>query len=243
MEKSHIINNFEQLTVCNKYAVVLDIEHSCTEDGSIPPQDRETIEIGAVLIDCKTLEVVSEYQSFVKPIIHPVISQFCADLTGIQQAELDNSAIFKEVFSDFIRWLPSEEDWLFVSWGSYDLVQLNLDCSLHGLNTFEPLNILNLKKAFKQFSNLRKPVGLKKALEISIGAFSGSHHRALDDARNAAKILTHLLYTVDQNKTTGEQNSLIQRPNPFKDASIENPGVDRASSRARSYAKLKNIDE
>ena len=84
--------------VSNKYAVVLDIEHTCTEDGSIPPKDRETIEVGAVLVDCNTLEVVKEYQSFVKPIIHPVISQFCADLTGIQQAELDNSPIFKDFF-------------------------------------------------------------------------------------------------------------------------------------------------
>lgn len=61
MEKSPMINNLEQLVLSNRYVVVLDIEHTCTEDGSIPSQDREIIEVGAVLIDCKILEVVDEY--------------------------------------------------------------------------------------------------------------------------------------------------------------------------------------
>lgn len=243
MDKGHIVSNFEQLAVFQKYAVVLDIEHTCTEDGSIPPKDREIIEIGAVLVNTKSSDIVDEYKSIVRPTIHPVVSQFCRDLTGITQSELDESKIFKHVFLDFLCWLPAKDDWLLVTWGSYDLIQLNIDCSRHGLSPFSPVNFLNLKKAFKEVSGLKKLVGLKKAMEISKGSFSGTHHRALDDAKNAANILFHILNKPYECKTEHADNSKAQRLNPFKNGSLENPGADRTSSRARSKTKLKNLYE
>jgi len=168
--------------------VVLDIEHTCTNNNSIPREERETIEIGAVLIDTKQCHVIDEFQSLIRPIRHRVISDFCTELTGIKQSELDKSEPFQKIFKDFLNWLPSEDELLLVTWGAYDLIQINIDCSFHQLTPFSPPNTLNLKRAYREACKLKKPVGLKKAMEISLGTFEGTHHRALDDARNTAKL-------------------------------------------------------
>ncbi|MGA4607820.1 exonuclease domain-containing protein [Pseudoalteromonas maricaloris] len=172
-----------------RHIVVVDIEHTCKMDGSIPPEERETIEIGAVLIDTCSLQLVDEFSRLIRPVIHPELSQFCIELTGIKQAELDVAAHFPEVFAHFIDWLPNNSDYVLATWGSYDLVQLNIDCALHGMPAFSPSTTLNLKVAFKEARNLKKKVGLKRALEISNLSYEGSHHRALDDAKNTAKLL------------------------------------------------------
>lgn len=95
--------------------VVLDIEHTCANDNSIPREERETIEIGAVLIDTKQFHVIDEFQSLIRPIRHPVISKFCAELTGIKQSELVKSEPFQNIYKDFLNWLPSDDELLLVT--------------------------------------------------------------------------------------------------------------------------------
>lgn len=182
-------NSLNALINGYRHIVVVDIEHSCTEDGSIPPEERETIEIGAVLIDTCSLQIIDEFSCLIRPITHPKLSQFCTELTGITQTALDVAAHFPEVFAHFIDWLPDNSDYVLATWGSYDLVQLNIDCASHGMPAFSPSLNLNLKEAFKVSLKLKKKVGLKKALEISNIPFEGNHHRALDDVKNTAKLL------------------------------------------------------
>ena len=88
------------------HMMILDIEHTCSIDGSIPPNEREIIEFGAVVVDIKSLEIIDEFSALVKPQRNPEISNFCSQLTGITQSELDNSDDFKTVFSDFLHWYP-----------------------------------------------------------------------------------------------------------------------------------------
>ena len=78
------------IALLNDYGhiVIVDIEHTCRMDGLIPPKERETIEIGAVLIDTHSLQVVDEFNSLIRPVIHPKLSKFCKELTGITQTEL-----------------------------------------------------------------------------------------------------------------------------------------------------------
>lgn len=171
------------------FMMIVDIEHTCTHDGSIPPEEREIIEFGAVVVDIKSLEIIDEFSALVKPQRHPNISNFCSQLTGITQSELDNSNNFKTVFSNFLNWYPKTSKVLFATWGSYDLVQINIDCKFHNLPLFSPDAVLNLKKTFKAVKKLKRPVGLKKALELCQFQYNGNHHRALDDARNTVQLL------------------------------------------------------
>ena len=185
-------NTSTELTIMlqsHDFIVIADVEHTCTEYGSIPPEQREVIELGAVLIDIVSLEVIDEFSALIRPQLNPVISDFCNQLTGITQAELDNAESFQTVFSDFLNWYSKNSSVIFATWGSYDLVQLNIDCANHSLKPFAPPTILNLKKAFKSAKKLKKPIGLAKAMELCKFEFDGSPHRAIDDAKNTARLL------------------------------------------------------
>lgn len=180
------------------YMMILDVEHTCTEDGSIPPDEREIIELGAVIVDLKSIKIIDEFSSLIKPQRHPKISNFCSQLTGITQSELDDSDNFETVFSNFLNWYPITSKVLFATWGSYDLVQINIDCKFHNLERFSPNAVLNLKKAFKNVNKLKKPVGLAKALVLCQREYEGSHHRALDDATNTVKLLPSIFNTLEK---------------------------------------------
>ncbi|MDO6427673.1 3'-5' exonuclease [Thalassotalea sp. 1_MG-2023] len=176
--------------------MIVDIEHTCSHDGSIPPDEREIIEIGAVVVDMKSLEIIDEYCALIRPQRHPLVSDFCTQITGITQSELDNSDDFKTVFSDFLHWYPKTSKVLFATWGSYDLVQINIDCAFHNLQHFSPDAVLNLKKTFKKVNKLKKPVGLARALELCQCEYNGSRHRALDDARNTVQLLPFIFSNI-----------------------------------------------
>ncbi len=174
----------------HKYLVVIDVEHTCTEDGSIPASEREVIEIGAVLLSTDSLSIVKEFSRLVRPVRHPQLNSFCVNLTGISQSLLAKQDVFSHVFKQFQAWLPADNDYVFCSWGSYDLIQINIDCDFHQLQEYKPTTVVNLKKAFAKTQKIKPQVGLKKALEISGHSIEGSHHRGLTDAQNTIKLLS-----------------------------------------------------
>lgn len=49
------------------FMMIVDIEHTCSHDGSIPPEEREIIELGAVVVDIKSLEIIDDFSALVKP--------------------------------------------------------------------------------------------------------------------------------------------------------------------------------
>jgi inhibitor of KinA sporulation pathway (predicted exonuclease) len=59
-----------------RFYLVIDLEATTSDDGSLPPDEMETIEIGAVLADARTLAVVDEFQSFVRPVRRPRLLPF-----------------------------------------------------------------------------------------------------------------------------------------------------------------------
>ena len=54
----------------------------------------EIIEIGAVMVDRETLSIVDEFQTFIKPIRHPILTDFCKQLTSITQSQVDTAPTF-----------------------------------------------------------------------------------------------------------------------------------------------------
>ncbi|EDV20659.1 uncharacterized protein TRIADDRAFT_4552, partial [Trichoplax adhaerens] len=65
----------------------------------------EIIEFPALLIDASTLEVFSEFHSYVRPTINRTLSKFCKRLTGISQAMVDKASDFATVHHLFLNWL------------------------------------------------------------------------------------------------------------------------------------------
>jgi len=80
--------------------LVIDLE-ATTDDGAdeeraVPRDEMETIEIGAVLVRANTLEVEAEFETFVKPVRHPVLTPFCTKLTGITQEVVSDAPAFPD---------------------------------------------------------------------------------------------------------------------------------------------------
>jgi inhibitor of KinA sporulation pathway (predicted exonuclease) len=173
--------------------LVVDLEATCSDDGSIPAQEREIIEIGAVMVEASSLTAVGEYSSFVRPVLHAQLTPFCTKLTGIRTADVSTAPRFAEVLGECAAWARSFPRALFCSWGDYDRRQLEHDCTLHGTdNPFGP-DHLNLKRAFAQKQGLARQPGMKNALARASLALEGRHHRGIDDARNIARLLPFAL--------------------------------------------------
>lgn len=166
--------------------IIVDLEATCWEDRSHKP--NEIIEIGAVCIG-EEGEHLGEFNLFVKPVIHPVLSPFCIQLTSITQKMVDGAFSFPKVLQQFQEWIHSFQDsYTLCSWGFYDKVQFKDDCELHQLDTNWIKPHISLKHQYAEIRNLRKPIGMKEALRREGLSLQGTHHRGIDDARNIAKI-------------------------------------------------------
>ena len=87
------------------YFLIVDLEATCSNDGSIPSQEMEIIEIGAVILNRSTWQIDSEYQQFIKPVRHPNLTKFCTELTTITQQNIDYVPTFPEVIPEFKQWI------------------------------------------------------------------------------------------------------------------------------------------
>jgi inhibitor of KinA sporulation pathway (predicted exonuclease) len=166
--------------------IIVDLEATCWEnrDG----KRNEIIEIGAVSVD-KQLKIVGEFGEFVKPKVNPELSDFCIQLTSIEQSNIDNASSFLEVIDLFLRWIKSfSGNYILCSWGYYDRVQFKNDCELHGLNQDWSNRHISLKHQYGKIKGLRRPPSMKRALKSEKMPLDGTHHRGIDDARNITKI-------------------------------------------------------
>ena len=60
----------------SSYFLIVDLEATCSNDVSVPREEMEIIEIGAVMLNRSTWEIDSEYQKFIKPVRHPNLTKF-----------------------------------------------------------------------------------------------------------------------------------------------------------------------
>lgn len=172
--------------------LVIDFEATCCDLGSVPREQMEIIEIGAVMTDSDFC-VLDEFQSFVKPVRYPRLTPFCTALTTIRQQEVDAAPAFPECIAAFAEWLHPYCDAAFCSWGDYDRRQLQQDCDFHGIPYPAPALHLNLKAMFSEHAGMKKKFGLSAAIEKAGFAFTGTQHRGIDDARNIARLLPFVL--------------------------------------------------
>jgi len=171
--------------------VVVDLEATCWQTGTRPDR-METIEIGAVKLEAIPLAAAGEFSTFVRPIWEPVLSEYCTQITSIVQSDVDSAPAFPQALAAFLDWLGPAPVTM-CSWGDYDRRQLEVDCARHEIPCPGILGRhVNLKKQFAEARGI-KPCGARRALALLGIEPTGVHHRALDDARDVAKIACVLL--------------------------------------------------
>lgn len=176
--------------------LVIDLE-ATTEEGGWPVEDMEIIEIGASLVASDGHEL-DHFQRFVRPLRRPCLTSFCRQLTHISQAQVDAAAPLAQLWPQFERWLSPHLTYLagWTSWGDYDRRQLELEWQRHQLHSpLSDVPHLNLKQGFAEARQLKRAVGLHTALQLAGMSFQGQQHRALEDARNTARLLPLIFAT------------------------------------------------
>jgi inhibitor of KinA sporulation pathway (predicted exonuclease) len=145
------------------------------------------------LVDRTSFEPLAEFQSFVRPVRHPTLTEFCRQLTSITQAEVDAAPTFPIVIAALREFVEAHDRPLFCSWGNYDRGQFGLDAGYHGVELPLGSEHLNIKQAFSDALGTRKRFGMAGALRQLGIPLAGTHHRGIDDARNIAKILPYAI--------------------------------------------------
>jgi inhibitor of KinA sporulation pathway (predicted exonuclease) len=176
--------------------LVIDVEATCDDGLSVPRHEMEIVEIGAVLVDDVSLAPFAEFQTFVRPVRHPVLTTFCTRLTSITQGDVANAPTFPAALSAlgaFVREHAPTSRPVFCSWGDYDRKQFEQDAAYHGVKLPFGANHLNLKKRFAEQSGETKKLGMHEALSRVGLPLLGTHHRGIDDARNIARLLPWVL--------------------------------------------------
>uniref|UniRef100_A0A3Q1EPB1 ERI1 exoribonuclease 2 n=1 Tax=Acanthochromis polyacanthus TaxID=80966 RepID=A0A3Q1EPB1_9TELE len=217
------------------YLIVIDFESTCWREKN--NYSQEIIEFPAVLLNTATGQVESEFHTYVQPQEHPILSEFCTELTGITQTQVEAGIPLQICLSRFTRWLqnlplemevvfsnkqqrcsassPSQKLCTFLTWSDWDLgVCLQYECKRKQLHKPDVLNSwIDLRSTYRLFY-ARKPKGLNGALQDLGIQFSGREHSGLDDARNTAQLAARMMRDGCVMKITRslERTSLIVKP-------------------------------
>lgn len=167
--------------------IIYDLEAACWL-GRPPKGINEIIEIGAVRIN-EYGEILSTYESFVKPTLSPRLSGFCKKLTSISQEQIDTARDFPRVIQEFKEWTGMyESDFYLCSWGSNDKKLFYDECMVHKLESEWTEKCENLKTQYDIFKQGKVKGNLKKIVLQEGFEFTGIQHRAISDAENLAKV-------------------------------------------------------
>ncbi|XP_043350243.1 ERI1 exoribonuclease 2 isoform X4 [Dermochelys coriacea] len=174
----------------------------------------KSIEFPAVLLNTSTGEIESEFHMYVQPQEHPILSEFCTELTGIKQNQVDEGVPLNICLSQFSKWIQKMQkekkiifnsdvsshsvseakSSTFVTWSDWDLgVCLQYECKRKQLRKPDILNSwIDLRATYKLFYT-RKPKGLNGALQDLGIEFAGREHSGLDDSRNTARLAWRMI--------------------------------------------------
>ena len=175
--------------------VVLDLEWNQPVDG-IRTEDRELpfeiVEIGAILLN-EERKIIGEFTQIVKPTVYHEMNEVTRNLIHLRMKELKQGKSFPETMKEFLEWCG--EDYVFCTWGSLDLVELQRNMKYHGLEPidYRPFPYLDVQKLFSIAFEDRK---VRRSLEFAVDYLGIPvdipFHRAFSDAYYTAKVMAEI---------------------------------------------------
>jgi ERI1 exoribonuclease 2 len=197
-----------------QYFVVIDFEATCDKENN--PQPQEIIEFPSVLVNSATGQLEASFQTYVRPAYHQSLTDFCKELTGIQQIQVDRGVPLSEALLMHDKWLEDKgikhKNFAVVTWSNWDCrVMLESECRFKRIRKPPYFNRwINLKVPFQEvYGGVR--CNLKDAVQLAGLTWEGRAHCGLDDARNTARLLALLMHRGFKFSIT---NSLVWQPAP-----------------------------
>lgn len=179
-----------------QYFVVIDFEATCDKEKN--PHPQEIIEFPAVIVSSMTGQLEACFQTYVRPTCNQLLTDFCKDLTGIQQIQVDRGVTLSEALLRHDKWLEKKgiknTKFAVVTWSNWDCqVMLESECRFKKIRKPPYFNQwINLKVPFREvFGGAR--CNLKEAVQMAGLTWQGRAHCGLDDAKNTARLLALLM--------------------------------------------------
>jgi len=170
--------------------LAVDLETTCWEKRQ-RGQIMEVIEIGVCLLDIGSGEITDSQGILISP-VYSALSEFCTKLTTLTQAQVDTGIAFREGCLKLEDEYQSKKR-VWASYGDFDRRQFERECRLKNIPYPFGSRHINIKTLFAIKHRLTEEIEMGKALAVLGIDFAGTHHRGVDDAYNAARILWSLI--------------------------------------------------
>nr|MEE4267711.1 3'-5' exonuclease [Candidatus Krumholzibacteria bacterium] len=177
--------------------VVIDLEATCPEadQGNNTVERSSIIEIGAVRLDKKSLEIKSTFSELIRPEDYPIVP-FITEITGISPDMVAGKDTFAQAGRRFLEWYGPRNKAIIAAFGAYyDIPLLRKECERYELDYRSHIagGAFDLRAVATVWlaTNGRRTSGLTLTaiLEKMDLADRFTAHRAVEDARAAAAVL------------------------------------------------------
>ena len=169
--------------------IVFHLSVTSFDDGT-PAEKSETIALGAVEMPGPRTSPTARYETPIRPMAFPILSEVCRQRTGLTQHDADRARPFYLAFREFLEWL-GPEPFVPCGWGTYDLQQLQRECERHKIALPADFDRwVNLKQRYSDRWK-RPATGLSAALRER--EFPAPRGGALESARAVARLARELL--------------------------------------------------
>lgn len=175
--------------------IVIDLEWNQSPQGKEqenPELPFEIIEVGAVKLNHKR-EIMDCFRGVVRPQVYKEIHFRTKEIIQVDMKELRKGKSFPQVIKDFFEWCGS--DYLFCTWGSADLTELQRNLKYYGIEGYIDKAIVyyDVQKIFSlTFEGERNPHALEYAVDFMKLEKKEQFHSALYDAEYTARIFQGL---------------------------------------------------
>ena len=177
--------------------IVFDLEWNQSNTGQekeVEQLPAEIIEFGAIKLN-ESGDIIGQFSQLVKPVVYREMHHFTSRLIHMQMEELENGQSFPVVMQEFLSWCGDEE-YLFCSWGTTDLTELQRNMKFHNMKPLwdGPARYLDVQKIY---SIAYEDSKTRRSLEHAVTALAMEEelpfHRAFGDAYYTAKLLTAIM--------------------------------------------------
>ena len=150
-----------------------------------------------MLLNKGTLTSLSTFSEYVRPQEQKYLSEFCTELTGIHQYDVDSARTLDEVLHAVGRWLDRNirgqayDSILPVTCGDWDLKTMLPTEAWRKRLTYHPSLHwwCNVKPVFRLRTQLQGRCDLMEMIQHLQIEHTGRHHSGIDDVRNLVAII------------------------------------------------------
>ena len=182
-----------------------------TENIINPKCPFEIIQIGAIKLD-ENFHQISTLDILVKPEIYTTLNPFVKTITGLTMDELAKGMPFKEMYSEFVKFIEPDHCVLCV-WGAADIKELFRNIEYHGLEPATiPTEYINIQSHASRVLQCKKGIniGLSNAAKLLNIPIESQLHNAFNDA----------YYTAEVFKIIYSSEIKVKLYNPYKNTSL-----------------------